>query len=215
MALTTSLTPSAVYRISQVYAFEDFYLHDTAVNTAATTFASATSQTTTDLYTLQTSVNRFLNATVDQPTIYTSGVRFLLSVENEITSCHLDYLSSMIGSNDLTSAAILGTVPAAPLSIESILAAVIRAVGDDKVAPTTAVTVKSCTYTKKDGYELNTTLYTTSNNLAHAENIVQNCAVWAGYKRDHYLTPTGIVGDCTPLISSELSFAKCVSYSHT
>lgn len=139
-------------------------------------------------------------------------------------------VQSAIGNNVLTDISILGVVTKAATSLSTQLAnfatavqtgfttlqssitALQNSVGSTKIAPTTPITVMSCTKNKKD-YSLEKPIYTTSNDATKTIFNILECVKWADSKTDLYLSRTGEVEDCTSLLVGK-AFEACAHYLH-
>ena len=95
--------------------------------------------------------------------------------------------------------------------INAEVTSIVDYLGDAQIAPTIPLTLKSCTFDGSE-YALGTDIYTTSNIVSDTINKIIACAKWDALIIDHYLTPTGLVGDCSEFLFPGQANSECLKY---
>jgi hypothetical protein len=137
---------------------------------------------------------------------------------------HANQVTSTIGNKAPAAFTLAGITTAAFTSLSThlmgFISAVETALGNSKIAPETARTVKSCTYSliKKSGYTIGGEIYTTSKDVTKTMVNLLACGKWiddtleAG--NNLYFSHTGFVGDCSSKLDAAEAMAKCLKYLH-
>ena len=164
-----------------------------------------------------------------QKTIGTDSLNktgFLGATESVPSSlvAYANQVTSTIGNKAPEEFSLFGLTTKAFTSVSAHLSGFISAVesslGNNKIAPTTPRTVKSCTYNllKKSGYAIGNEIYTTSKDVSQTMVNSFACGKWVDDTLEAgnnlYFSHTGLVGDCSAKLDAGEAMSKCFKYLH-
>lgn len=188
------------------------------------TLAGVTALASDNLSDQAIALNTLLQTTIGTNPLNKTG--FLGATESAPKSLveHANQITSVIGNEAPAAFSLAGITTAALNSLSAQLSVFISAVesalGNNKIAPTTARTVKSCTYNliKKAGYAIGNEIYTTSKDITKTMANSFACGKWIDDTLESgnnlYFSHTGLVGDCSSKLDAGEAMSKCLKYLH-
>jgi hypothetical protein len=134
---------------------------------------------------------------------------------SSVSSADDDSITGVIGNSSLTSIELLGRATSAAGSLSAAYAAtnsaVQTAIGTSPIAPNSAISPSSCTYSEGI-YSFGSIIYTTSNDLSSAFNNVIACAKWVNVNNPWYFSHDGSTVNCVSLPDPGSALAMCLDY---